>query len=172
MPAVVTVQNVIDIICQRKLDLDFGWRRLINPIPIFCLPWNPRPLLLILYFVHHISSYCGCFCVKQSYLYFLGISLQTPLSMIVCLSENKSIFTICKWQILITIVLTGRVLLHLLCYLMVDVQHIHVLRFLFPVMRILPAGSERTLISMRFCFRLGSSYGMRHQCNISLDQKL
>ena len=141
------MQSFIDSICWRKLVLGFNQRRLIIPIPIFCLPWNPRPLLPILYFVHHISSYCGCFHVKHSYLYFLGIILQTLLIIIMHLSENKSIFTVCKWQILTTIVLAGRVILYLLCYLMVDVQYICVLRFLLPAMRILPAGSKRTFIS-------------------------
>ena len=154
------IQSLIDSICQRKLVPDFGQRKLIIPISISCLPWNSRLLLPILYFVHHISSYCGCFHVKHSYLYFLGIILQTLLIMIMHLSENKSIFTVCKWQILTTIVLAGRVILYLLCYLMVDVQYICVLRFLLPAMRILPAGSKITLISMRFCFRLESSYGM------------
>ena len=60
------MQSFIDSIFWRKQVLDSSWRRIIIPIPKFYLPWNPRPLLLILYFVHHIISYCGCLCVKQS----------------------------------------------------------------------------------------------------------
>ena len=60
------VQSFIDSICQRKLDLDFGQRRLIIPNPNILFVLKSRPLLPILYFVQHVSSYCGCFCVKHS----------------------------------------------------------------------------------------------------------